>query len=196
MTTTPRALGALALVLALGAGCSDDDGESQPDAPASTPTSTSSADEGRATPEPEEPSVAPAAGEPVERPSYQLRLPDGWRSEESILSGDSLWAVTDDDALAELSATTFEMDWNPPLKETLKYGRGLFEGEAKVRRGPDTEVAGVPAYTLLGTLPNTTRVTAGALHEGRLLVITIAGRQPLADNQRLLDSVLASVVWP
>lgn len=170
------------------AGCGDDDPDaSDPDDPTTSGPASPSED-------PTTPSVPPATGKLIPAPPGSFRAPAGWTvTDESV--GDLVSASTAarPDSASSVYVSVID-DVDDPLdaleQESLD---SLKEMSEKVRAAGRLEIAGHPAYHLVGTSVVDRRDVYGFVVDGRWITLDFSHfDQELQPDQEVIDSVLAS----
>lgn len=197
-----RRIGATALCLALGpllVACGGgDDGSA---APASTPSESPAAtgvDSGSAGPSSGSASgVTPAAG-PKQTvgtpPVLSFRIPTGWSTDGDTSLGGGGIDLDDTTFQTTVIVSTFPNVGDPSLDSYTRTLVGETEGGAP---GPDAEIAGEPARTVLSTTAKAREVQYVVLHDGQAVVaaFTFSKKRPQEEQDSIIASVLATWQW-
>lgn len=180
-----------ALVVAglLSTGCGGGD-----DQPAPSVTPTSSASSGTTDPTPTEPAVEPAAGFLIDLDRVRMRAPDGWKKNDPLST--FLRQAYDPEtpstvALSDLSAVS-----DTPLQRQAEIAAD--RGRSRTEIVDPVEIAGVEWYHVTGRDDRfTTFDKFGTIHNGSEAVIEFGfdDEIPEAEQQEIIDSVLATVEW-
>ncbi len=192
-------VGLCVALLALGA-CTDGDPEepgassSPPTASADpTPTGSPSASPGEAT------SSAAATGPALTVDVARLHLPAGWTKLEQLVSSVD---TGDGPAASSISLTSIEAFGVTRPDELAEFSltNGGYAGLLK--REPDIELAGLPAYRLVGKdnrgdFRHSTHEEVGATYGDKTVTVVIDLSRSLsaAERQQIRDMVLASFEW-
>jgi hypothetical protein len=188
-----RALGAVAttLVVLTLAGCGDDDAPVTDPSPSSTPSGGESSPTGPAT---SEDTAEPADGELLQSgDTAYARVPDGWKVEDFEFgfgiqqAGKGLSTITWAD-FGAVAATT-------PRDLVKVEMQGNVAPDAEVSY--DVELGGEPAYLLTERSGGRTELTYGAVRGGNAASVgfSLDPELPEAEQQEIIDSVLASFTW-
>lgn len=182
-------LASLAAVTLLLTGCGDGDEDPQAD-PTSSPTDTSST---ASDPTPSEPGVEPATGPLIDRDRIRMNVPEGWKKNRQIatfLESASAPGSNTGVSLGDLSAVG-----EPTLQEQAEAGTA---SRRDVSIEEPVEIAGVDWYHAKGREGRHGRYEQfGTVHNGSQATITFTldDDVPQAEQQEIIDSVLASVEW-
>lgn len=184
-------LAALAAATLLLAGCGGDDPEADPtSAPTSSPTDPSST---ASDPTPTEPVVEAATGVLLDRDRVRMNAPEGWKKQRQIAT--FLESVSDPDSDSTASLGDLSAVGDPTLEELAESGT---RSRPDVRILEPVEIAGVDWYHATGREGAYARFEQfGTIHNGSQATITFSldDDVPRAEQQEIVDSVLASVEW-
>ena len=177
----------LAAATLLLAGCGGDDPEADPTSPPSDASSTAS------DPTPTEPAVEPATGVLIDRDRVRMNVPAGWRKSRQIAT--FLESASDPDSDSTVSLGDLSAVGEPTLDEQAAAGTA---SRPHVRILDPVEIAGVDWYHATGREGAYARFEQfGTVHNGSQATITFSldDDVPRAEQQEIVDSVLASVEW-
>jgi hypothetical protein len=184
-------LAALAAATLLLAGCGGDD---EPEAgPTSSPTDTASTATDPTPTEPAEPTVEPATGPLIDRDRIRMNVPEGWRKSRQIAT--FLESAGDPDSDSTVSLGDLSAVGDPTLRELAEASTG---SRPDVRFEKPVEIAGVEWYRATGREGRYARFEQyGTIHNGSQATINFSldDDVPRAEQQEIIDSVLASVEW-
>lgn len=169
---------AAALLLA---GCQDDPG------PETGPTGSESAPQESTTPT--EPAVEPATGPLVRFKQFQVHLPDGWKVDRKFFT---LTYTRDRGSFDLLNISVMSTS----ATNVTQLARSVLRSSSQeLRRVDDSEVAGEPAFHLVGTALRGEHDQYGVIRGGQSIRFMFELDGSKAKRQELIDSVLASIEW-
>lgn len=170
------------LLAGLLAGCGD--GGDDPEAtPSSTPGDVASS----------APSVEAATGVLVDLDRVRMRAPDGWRKNDPLST--FLLKVDDPSGFSSVSLSDLSAVGEVSLQQQARTALQSFPRAEAVE---PVEIAGVPWYHITGPQDRYTTVDQfGTIHNGSEAVIEFGfdNEVPEAEQQEIIDSVLATVEW-
>lgn len=184
---------ALALVLT---ACGDDDPSAGTKPPASSGQPATSAPEPPTGSPTGSPTVTPAAGPLLKMEVAEVNAPTGWEHEDQlVLLEDGARKSGQRMSLTETPA------FGSTLEQIAKIQRQGFD-DKMLKRLDDTEIDGVPVFHLLDPGPHgsyefTTEESFTAVYRDKVITVLFQLDRdvPKAERQRIVDEVLATVVW-
>jgi hypothetical protein len=182
------ALAALAAAALLVAGCGDDEGSEADPGPTPSGAGSTASD-----PTPTEPTAEPATGLLLDRDRIRMNAPEGWKRQRQIAT--FLDAVSDPDTDSTVSLGDLSAVGDPTLDQLAEFAT---KSRPNVRFLGPVEIAGVDWYHVTGREGRYARFEQfGTIHEGSQATITFSldDDLPRAEQQEVVDSVLASVEW-
>jgi hypothetical protein len=208
---TTVAVGALFCAANLLGACSDSDSgssagptpsssatpasEPAETAPAATPTAPSISPSDSPSPEVTATGPAPATGLEVTETRITVRAPEGWKLQRG---GINKWATSAREVGGVGSFTVYDYPQDQPSTVEQEARDALRDGfDPGVKRIADTTLGGVPAYQLTQQGDGFPYTEIGTVHNGGDIAIQFE-MSPLiepAEQQAIIDSVLASVTW-
>ncbi len=186
-------LGALVTTLALLtlSGCGDDD---EPGADPPTASASPGGESSPTDPATSEPTVEPATGELLQSGDTAFaRAPEGWKVKDFefgfgiVQAGFRLSTITFAD-FGAVAVTT-------PREMVEAEMQGNVDPDAEVTY--DVELGGEPAYLITERAGRGTELTYGAVRGGNAASVgfVLDPELPEAEQQEIIDSVLASFTW-
>jgi hypothetical protein len=196
----------VAAVLLVGAaGCGDDDSKQSQDDPTTAAPSTAVSDSSESASEsasettsaPETPAVTPATGIELVQATSAVRAPAGWEQQDALL--DYASAATEPGKLNTLQlADSGSISGGASLDALAEGAIKALPSDADVRRLPDVDLGGVPAFHLHYTVPQDPQEYDVITTErnGRNVGLDfILMKKNAATNPDLIASVLATFRW-
>lgn len=181
-------------LLGVLAGCGGDDTGPATD-PGTTPTAAATPGSPTPSEPPASPEVTPAAGPRLSMEAAEVSAPTTWEREEQLVPLED--GARGPEGRLSLTQT-------PAFGSTLEeIARVRLKGDrASLKRLPDTEVAGVPVVHITDRGPRgdyrlTTEEGFTAVHLDQVVTLLFQLDRDVPEEQRrrLVDEVLASVVW-
>ena len=179
----------IAAATLLLSGCSDSGGEEA--GPSGTPTASASSE--ATEPTPSEPAVEPASGFLIDLDRVRMNAPEGWKKNDPLST--FLLQVDDPKSFSHVSLSDLSAVGEPSLDELAQF---TVDERKRSQKHDPVEIAGVEWYHVSGPNDRYTRFEQfGTSHHGSLAVIEflLDLDLPEAEQQQIIDSVLASVEW-
>lgn len=182
---------ATAVALAALTGCGGGS-SSSPDAtgPTSNTTPSPSPSSDTSSPAPSSSSVAPATGRKLDVEGFSVRTPPGFDRELAALARNK--AIANAKTSDQITAAYISSIGQVPLSDAVQLAKRNTLGGVKLKRLPDTEIAGQTFYHLAGKLDRSYTEEYGALVGGALCFVRFDLESASVARQKVVAATMAS----